>query len=343
MKKLLNTLYVTTPNAYLTKEGETVVIKVEDEIKFQMPIHNLEGIVCFGYIGASPALMKLCCDNNVGLSFLNEYGKFYARVSGEVKGNVLLRREQYRRADCIQSSLEIGKNIILGKLINCRSVLRRAIRDHSLIIDKNKIDEVINRISYKINYIDRATSLEELRGLEGEAAREYYSVFDELILWQKEDFYMKKRTRRPPLDNMNALLSFLYTLLAHDVQSALESVGLDPYVGFLHRDRPGRASLALDLMEELRPYLADRVAVTLVNRKQINGKGFIQKETYGVIMTQETKKEVLMAWQKRKQETINHPFLNEQINIGLLPYVQAMLLARYLRGDIDGYPPFLYK
>ncbi|SHJ83914.1 CRISP-associated protein Cas1 [Anaerobranca californiensis DSM 14826] len=343
MKKLLNTLYVTTPNAFLTKEGENVVIKVEDETKFRMPIHNLEGIVCFGYIGASPALMKLCCDKNVGLSFLNEYGKFYARVSGEVKGNVLLRREQYRRADCIQSSLEIGKNIILGKLINSRSVLRRAIRDHSLIIDKNKIEEVIYRLSYKINNIDRCSNLEELRGLEGEGAREYYSVFDELILWQKEDFYMEKRTRRPPLDNLNALLSFLYTLLAHDAQSALEAVGLDPYVGFLHRDRPGRASLALDLMEELRPYLADRVAVTLINRKQITGKGFIQKETYGIIMNQETKKEVLMAWQKRKQETIRHPFINEEINVGLLPYVQAMLLARFLRGDIDGYPPFLYK
>jgi CRISPR-associated protein Cas1 len=343
VKKLLNTLYVTTPNAFLTKEGENVVIKVEDETKFRMPIHNLEGIVCFGYIGASPALMKLCCDKNVGLSFLNEYGKFYARVSGEVKGNVLLRREQYRRADCIQSSLEIGKNIILGKLINSRSVLRRAIRDHSLIIDKNKIEEVIYRLSYKINNIDRCSNLEELRGLEGEGAREYYSVFDELILWQKEDFYMEKRTRRPPLDNLNALLSFLYTLLAHDAQSALEAVGLDPYVGFLHRDRPGRASLALDLMEELRPYLADRVAVTLINRKQITGKGFIQKETYGIIMNQETKKEVLMAWQKRKQETIRHPFINEEINVGLLPYVQAMLLARFLRGDIDGYPPFLYK
>jgi len=343
MRKLLNTLYVTTPNAYLTKDGENVVVKVEEEVKFRMPIHNLEGIVCFGYIGASPALMKLCCERNVGLSFLSEHGQFYARVSGEVKGNVLLRREQYRRADCAQASLGIARNIITGKLVNCRTVLMRAIRDHGLVIDTGKVENAIKSLSCHVKNIEQCSGLEELRGIEGDAAREYYSVFSELILWQKEDFYMDKRTRRPPLDNMNALLSFLYTLLAHDVQSALETVGLDPYVGFLHRDRPGRASLALDIMEELRPYLADRVALTLVNRKQISGKGFIQKETSGIIMTPETKKEVLMAWQKRKQETITHPFINEKIEVGLIPYIQAMLLARFLRGDIDGYPPFFYK
>lgn len=343
MRKLLNVLYVTTPESYLAKEGENVVIKVKNSEVFRIPIHNIEGIICFGYIGASPRLMALCAEKNVGLSFLSEHGQFYARVTGKVTGNVLLRREQYRRADKEKESLSIGSNCIIGKLANCRAVLRRAVRDHELSIDLEKIQSVINKLTYNIKRIEYCSSLDELRGLEGESAREYYSVFNELILFQKEYFYMHERTRRPPMDNMNALLSFLYTMLAHDVQSALESVGIDPYVGFLHRDRPGRASMALDLMEELRPYLADRVALTIINRKQINGKGFIKKETGGIIMDQETKRQVLAAWQKRKQEKILHPFLNEKVEVGLIPYVQALLFARFLRGDLDGYPPFLWK
>lgn len=343
MRKLLNVLYVTTPNAYLSKEGETVVVKIENQDVFKIPIHNLEGIVCFGYTGSSPSLMKLCAERNVGLSFLSENGEFYARVTGKIAGNVLLRREQYRKADCKNSSLMISCNVVTAKIVNSRTVLRRAIRDHEDIVDKERIDKVIDRLSYKIGRIERCKDSDELRGVEGDAAREYYSVFDQLILAQKEKFFMNERSRRPPKDNVNALLSFLYTILAHDVQSALETVGLDPYVGFLHRDRPGRASLALDLMEELRPYLADRTALTLINRKQVNGKGFVQKETGGVIMDPDTRKQVLSAWQKRKQETIIHPFLNEKIEIGLIPYVQALLLARFIRGDLDGYPPFFNK
>lgn len=343
MRKLLNVLYVTTPNSYLSKDGENVVIKVDDTEAFRIPVHNLEGIICFGYTGASPALMKLCAERNVGLSFLSEHGHFYARVTGKVTGNVLLRREQYRKADCRKTSLEIARNVITAKIVNSRAVLRRAVRDHDAVVDCDRINGVVEWLTYKVARIDRCHDANELRGVEGEAAKEYYSVINELILWQKEDFFMEERTRRPPLDNLNALLSFLYTILAHDVQSALETVGLDPYVGFLHRDRPGRASLALDIMEELRAYLVDRTALTLINRKQISGKGFIRKETGGIIMEQDTKKLVLSAWQKRKQETINHPFLNEKVEIGLIPYIQALLLARYIRGDLDEYPPFFCK
>ena len=343
MRKLLNVLYVTTPDSYISKDGENVVIKVNNTEIFRIPVHNLEGIVCFGYIGASPPMMALCAERNVGLSFLSEYGQFYARVTGKISGNVLLRREQYRRADKEDDSLRIASNFIIGKITNSRSVLKRAIRDHEDAINSEEVGHAISMLTRKIERIGRCNALEELRGVEGDAAKEYYSVLNELILTQKEDFYMNDRSRRPPMDNLNALLSFLYTLLAHDVQSALESVGLDPYVGFLHRDRPGRASLALDLMEELRPYLADRIALTLINRKQINGKGFIQKESGGIIMDQETKKEVLTIWQKRKREEITHPFLNEKIEIGLIPYTQSLLLARYLRGDLEQYPPFFWK
>lgn len=341
MRKLLNVLYVTTPESYLSKDGENVVVKVDNSEVFRIPIHNLEGIVCFGYIGASPALMELCAERNVGLSFLSEYGRFYARVIGKVSGNVLLRREQYRRADKEKTSLAIAKNCITGKVLNCRSVLKRCIRDHAENIDCILLNDVIVTLNLKINRIERCMNLDELRGVEGEVAREYYSVFDELILTQKDYFYMHERTRRPPRDNLNAILSFLYTVLAHDVQSALESVGLDPYVGFLHRDRPGRASLALDLMEELRPYLADRSALTLINRKQINGNGFVKKESGGILMDPDTKKQVITTWQKRKQQKIMHPFLKEKIEVGLIPYAQALILARYLRGDLEEYPPFL--
>ncbi|MCK4257572.1 MAG: type I-C CRISPR-associated endonuclease Cas1 [Halanaerobiales bacterium] len=343
MRKLLNVLYVTTPDSYLTKDGENVVVKVDNSEIFRIPIHNLEGIVAFGYIGASPALMKLCAERNVGLSFLSEYGRFYARVTGKVSGNVLLRREQYRRADQEKESLDIAKNCVLGKILNCRAILKRAVRDHNSAINSTSIMSVIEKFTRKTERVEKCISLDELMGVEGVAAREYFSVFDELILTQKESFFMHERTRRPPRDNLNALLSFLYTVLAHDVQSALESVGLDPYVGFLHRDRPGRASLALDLMEELRPYLVDRIVLTLINRKQIKGTGFLQKESGGIIMDSDTKKQVITSWQKRKREEIKHPFLNEKIEIGLIPYAQALLFARFLRGDLEEYPPFLCR
>ncbi|WP_298668823.1 type I-C CRISPR-associated endonuclease Cas1c [uncultured Methanofollis sp.] len=340
MRKLLNTLYVTTPESYLLRDGENVVVKVDGKEKFRIPIHNLEGIVCMGYMGASPQLMRLCTDSNVGLSFLTPSGRFLARVHGRVRGNVLLRRTQYRVADNAGESLDIARCFIQGKIVNCRTVLGRGIRDHGESIRCDRIRSVDVLLIENLQGIEECTNSDSLRGIEGNCAKFYFEVLDELILKQKDDFFITERNRRPPCDNMNALLSFLYTLLAHDVESALETVGLDPYVGFFHTDRPGRPGLALDLMEELRPFMADRLALNMVNLKQLKGSDFVRKEGGGVIMTDAGKKEILGAWQKRKQDQVTHPYLREKIPVGLIPYVQAMLLARFLRGDIDGYPPF---
>jgi CRISPR-associated protein Cas1 len=346
MKHLLNTLFVTTQGAYLSKEGETVVVSVERETKLQVPIHTLGGIICFGNVLCSPFLLGLCGKNNVHLSFLTENGRFLARVHGPVSGNVLLRRTQYRMADNEMSSKDIAGNIVTGKIANCRNVLLRARRDRIAThagACSEALGNAVRRLANSLEDISEAKTLGEVRGIEGSAAKAYFDVFDDLIMAQKDDFFFRGRNKRPPLDNTNALLSFLYTILAHDVASALEAVGLDPAVGFLHRDRPGRPGLALDLMEELRPYLADRLALSLINRQQIKGKGFSKTESGAVIMDDETRKEVLIAWQKRKQEEIIHPFIEEKIQIGLLPYVQALLMARFLRGDLEEYPTFLWK
>ncbi len=343
MKRLLNTLYVTTQGAYLAREGETVLVRVEQETRLRVPIHTLGSIVCFGQVGCSPFVMELCGERQVLLSFLSEHGKFLARVQGPVAGNVLLRREQYRRADCDDTSAEMARAVVAAKIANSRTVLLRAVRDHAEGVDAAALEHAANRLAFLLQELQAPLPLDVARGVEGDAARCYFGVFDHLIVTQKEDFFFRERSRRPPLDNMNALLSFFYTLLAHDVASALEGVGLDPSVGFLHRDRPGRAGLALDLMEEFRPLLADRLALSLVNRQQIRGKGFVRAETGAVVMDDATRKEVLVAYQKRKQEEMQHPFLGEKIAVGLLPHVQAMLLARYLRGDLDGYPPFFWK
>lgn len=343
MKKLLNVLYVTTPESYLSLDGENIVILMEGSEKFRVPIHNLESIVCFGYMGASPALMGFCANKGVGLSFLTPHGKFLARVNGSTYGNVLLRKKQYRISDNEVDSLPIAINCITAKLVNSRVVIERALRDHERNVDVNKLEGASAYIRNRINNLQSSKTLDEVRGIEGDCAKIYFSVFNELILQQQDSFFMHDRNKRPPTDNLNALLSFLYTLLAHDTQSALETVGLDPYVGFLHRDRPGRASLALDIMEEFRAYLVDRLALSLINRKQIASNGFTKRESGAVIMDSETKKEVLIAWQKRKQEKITHPFLNEKVSVGLLPYIQALLMARYLRGDLESYPPFLWK
>ncbi len=340
MKKLLNTLYVTTPESYLHRDGENVLVKIGSDEKFRIPIHNLEGIVCFGYMGASPRLMQLCSENNVGLSFLSPHGKFLGRVNGEVRGNVLLRRTQYRVADNSEASLDIAKGFIAAKIVNCRTVLGRSLRDHGEVIRCDRIRNADNLLIENLGKIETCPDADVLRGIEGNCAKFYFDVLDELILKQKTDFFIHNRNRRPPLDNMNALLSFLYTLLAHDMESALETVGLDPYVGFFHTDRPGRAGLALDMMEELRPFMADRLVLNMVNLQQICGNDFMKKEGGGVILTDKGRKAVLEVWQKRKQDAITHPFLNEKISVGLLPYVQALLMARFLRGDIDGYPPF---
>lgn len=343
MRKLLNTLYVTIPEAYLAREGENVLVKAENEVKFRVPVHNLEGIVCFGFAGASPGLMHLCCEKGVALSFLNEYGKFLGRVTGKVSGNILLRKNQYRWTDTDDISLRLANRFILAKILNSRAVLHRAARDHSSVVDGKLLSDTMRSLAKLAKQLDQVKDLQVSRGIEGKAANLYFNAFNQLILCQKEDFFMIERNRRPPLDRINALLSFLYTLLTHEVVAALESVGLDPQTGFLHRDRPGRPSLALDIMEELRPHFADRLAVTLINRKQIDASGFVIKENGAVVMDDRTRKEVLMAWQKRKQEEIIHPFLEEKVPLGLIPYIQSMLLARHIRGDLEDYPPFFWK
>jgi len=343
MKKLLNTLYVTSQGAYLNKEGETITVNVEREVRLRLPIHTLAGVVCFGNVMMSPFLMGFCAERGVRISFLTEYGKFLARIEGPVSGNVLLRRQQYRWADDPDKSAEIARAVVMAKVANCRTSLQRVLRDHSDIDGGTAVKTAVNAHESSLSMLMKTTVLDSVRGVEGDAARQYFSVFDHLIVAQKEDFFFRERSRRPPLDKMNALLSFLYTLLMHDVRSALETVGLDPGVGFLHRDRPGRPGLALDMMEELRPVLADRLALSLVNRLQIKGKGFTTTETGAVKMDDGTRKELLVAYQKRKQEELMHPFINEKVALGMLPFVQAMLLSRYLRGDLDGYPPFFWK
>ncbi len=347
MKHLGNVLYITTPEAYLSLDGENVVVKKEDDentsASTRLPLHNLENIVCFTWQGASPALMGACAERNIGLCFLTPNGRFLARVTGKVRGNVLLRRKQFEVAEKEAQSVPIAASFLLGKISNCRRVLDRAIRDHAMLVDVESLTGASNFMKETLKAIPACKSTDDLMGFEGSAAKIYFGVFDQLILQQREDFFFKERNRRPPLDNMNSLLSFLYTLLTNECASALETVGLDPYVGFLHQDRPGRPSLALDLMEELRPVLVDRLALSLVNRKQITGKGFTQKESGGIIMDDDTRKAVLTAWQERKKEEIVHPYLKEKIPFGLIPYVQAMLLARHLRGDLDAYPPFFWN
>lgn len=343
MKKLLNTLYVTTQGAYLAKEGETVVVKVNQEVRLRVPIHTIGGIVCFGNVSCSPFLMGFCGENGVGISFLTENGRFLARVHGPVSGNILLRREQYRRADDQSYSAKMATAFVVGKVANCRTVLQRVLRDHAQKTDEHALRQSVDDLSRSLESLSLNQTLDAVRGLEGDAAHTYFNVFDHLIVAQKERFSFQERNRRPPLDNVNCLLSFLYTLLVHDCRSALESVGLDPACGFLHRDRPGRPSLALDLMEEFRPFLADRLALSLINLRQVQGKDFKETETGAVMMNDETRKTLLVAYQERKQEEIIHPFLDEKITIGLLFHVQALLLTRCLRGDLDGYPPFIWR
>jgi len=343
MRKHLNTLFVTSQGAYLSKEGETVLVKVGNEARLRVPIHTLGGIVCFGNVLCSPFLLGFCAQNDVAVSFLTEHGRFLACVQGPVSGNVLLRREQYRRADDPQATTEVIKSILTGKLANCRTVLQRALRDHADKVDTQSLAEVSSRITNHLERLHRESSADVLRGIEGDTAHMYFTVFNYLITSQKEDFIFQERSRRPPLDNVNCLLSFAYTLILHDVRSALETVGLDPAVGFLHRDRPGRPGLALDLMEEFRPFLADRLVLSLINLRKVQKKGFTKMDSGAVFMDDDTRKEVLVTYQNRKQEEINHPFLGEKVSIGILFHIQAMLFARYLRGDIDGYPPFIWR
>lgn len=343
MKKLLNTLYVTSENSYLALDGENIVIYEEQEERGRLPLHNLEGIVSFGYRGTSPALMGACADKNISLCYLTPQGKFLARVTGKVRGNVLLREQQYAGSKDSEIGLAIAKNCILGKVYNARWVIERALRDHPMQVDTERLKTISLQLKHSLELIQNSVSKDQLRGYEGEAASLYFSVFDELILQQKKDFFFHGRNKRPPMDNVNAMLSFVYTLLTNSITSALESVGLDPCVGYLHTERPGRASLSLDLIEELRPVLADRFVLSLINKKIVTGKNFTRKENGAVLMDNELRKKFLTEWQKKKKEVITHPYLNEKIEWGMVPYAQAMLLARYLRGDLDSYPTFLWK
>ncbi len=343
MKKLLNTLYVTTQGAYLAREGETVLVRVEQETKFRLPIHTLGSIVCFGLVSCSPPLLQLCGERGVAVSFMSEHGRFYARMVGPVSGNVLLRREQYRRADDESVSASFARAVVAAKIANARTVLMRAARDRPDSPSAPTLSGAAEGLAGHLDRLREPLPLDTVRGIEGDAAHAYFGVFDHLITTQKDTFFLRERTRRPPLDPMNALLSFIYAVLQHDCSAALEGVGLDPQVGFLHRDRPGRPSLALDLMEELRPALADRVALSLVNLQKVRPRGFETTETGAVHMDDETRKAVLVAYQERKREELQHPFVGETVAIGLLPHVQALLVARWLRGDLDGYPAFFWK
>lgn len=343
MKKLLNTLYITQPSVYLSLDGDNIVLLKEEEKLGRFPLHNLESIVALGYTGASPALMGYCAERNISMLFLTMNGRFLARVTGQSRGNVVLRKKQYILSEDELRSAKIARNFIIGKIYNHKWMLERMTRDYPLRVNVEDFKETSQQLSSLILEVRTCEQLDRLRGLEGQAAISYNRMFDQMILQQKEDFYFHSRTRRPPLDNVNAMLSFAYTLLAHDTASALETVGLDAYVGFLHRDRPGRVSLALDVMEELRGVVADKFVLSLINKKLVNKSDFLKKENGAVIMTDEARKKFLAAWQSKKQETITHPYLGEKIQWGLVPHAQALLLARHLRNDLDEYPPFLWK
>ena len=343
MKHLLNTLFVTTEDAYLSLDGENVVVNREKEEIGRFPLHTLQSIISFSYAGASPALMGKCAEKSINMVFCSPRGRFLARTAGITNGNVLLRREQYRTADDEVRSCAIARHMIFGKVFNARWNLERTKRDHRLRIDEAEFSRVSAELKELLPQIEQAERLDSLRGLEGSAATAYFSLFDDMILRHKAEFAFDTRNRRPPLDRVNALLSFTYSLLAHDCASALESVGLDSYVGFMHRDRPGRTSLALDLMEELRPCMADRFVLTLINNQVMQGDDFVIEEDGAVRIMDESRRKLLKEWQSRKQETITHPYLEEKMPWGLVPYIQALLLARYLRGDLESYPPFLWK
>jgi len=343
MKKLLNTVYVNSPDRYLSLDGENLVISENGTEIGRVPLHNVERIMTFGYTGASPALMGKCAESGIELVFMKPSGHFLARVEGSVKGNVLLRREQYRIADSPERSLSIARHMIAAKLYNAGWSLERTIRDHGMRVDTEKLRKKSVFLREACKKAASAKDVDALRGIEGESASVYFSVFDDMILQQKEDFFFRTRSKRPPVDNVNALLSFSYSLATGMCASALEAVGLDPYVGFMHTDRPGRKSLALDLVEEFRTLMCDRFILSAINKRLITKEDLIQREDGAVVLTEEGRKNFIGAWQKRKYDEIKHPFLNEKVEWGMLPYVQAMLLSRYIRGDLDCYPPFMWK
>lgn len=346
MRRLLNTIYVTSEDAWLRKDGANLVIEVDGAERGRAPLHMLEGLISFGRPGASPALLAACAEAGITISHLDPNGRFLARVEGPRTGNVLLRRAQFRAADTPERAVEIVRGIVAAKAANQRTVIRRALRDHGDSLPahgREALEGAERRLTDVARRVLAADGVGLLRGLEGEAAQVYFGYFNHLLRNADPAFAFNGRSRRPPLDRINALLSFLYAMLGHDCRSALEAHGLDPQVGFLHVDRPGRASLALDLMEELRPVLADRLALSLINRRQLAPGDFILEEAGGVRLTDEARKRVLVAWQERKRDELTHPFLGETLPLGLVAHAQAQLLARHLRGDLDGYPGFIWK
>lgn len=343
MKHLMNTLFVTSDDIYLSLEGENIIAKKDGVVAARYPLHTIEQVFSFSYAGASPALLGACTERNIGFAFCTVNGRFLARIAGISNGNVLLRREQYRVADDDYRSCASVRPMIMGKIYNARASIERTRRDHALKVDTEKLNNASEKLAYILMQVKDVTDLDSLRGLEGAAATVYFSCFNDLILRDKETFCFNGRNRRPPLDNVNAMLSFAYTLLANDCASGLESVGLDSYVGFLHKDRPGRKSLALDLMEELRPCFADRFVLTVINNRVLKKEDFFKEENGRVQMKDTARKKVIQYWQERKRNVITHPFLKEKIMWGLVPYVQSLLIARYIRGDLDQYPPFFWK
>lgn len=338
------TLYVTTQGAYVGRKGQCLNVRANQQTLLTCPVHTFNSLVCFGNVTVSPFAMDLCAQSNVTISFLSKYGRFLARVTGPQSGNVLLRRQQYRISDDTNGQCaNIARAIVAAKIANCRTSLLRVMRDHPDETDQDGLTTACRMLASILNGLQNTSSLDEVRGAEGQAARYYFGVFNHLICYDGKGFVFNGRSRRPPMDNVNALLSFVYTLLVHDIRSACESVGLDPQVGFLHCERPGRPSLALDLMEELRPALADRFVLTLINRRQIQPQGFRKSESGAVEMSDKTRKTVITAWQKRKADQIAHPFLQDKMTLGLIPHAQAKLLARHLRGDLDAYPAFFWK
>lgn len=346
MRRQLNTLYVSTEGAWLEKDGANIVMQVDGTERARLPVHMLESLVCIGRVLVSPPLLGYCAERGISVSYLTQYGKFLARVEGPVSGNVLLRREQYRRSDDRPRCSAIVRNVLLGKVHNQRVVIGRTLRDHGSRLDEvayGALTQARKNLQRILDRLLQETDLDVMRGLEGDAAQLYFGVFDRLLRTDGTVLRFSGRSRRPPTDPVNAVLSFLYTLLAHDCRSALETVGLDPAVGFLHRDRPGRPSLALDLMEELRSVLADRITLSLLNRRQLTERDFVTLDNGAVSLKADARKAVLTAYQERKREELRHPFLEDHVPLGLLPAIQAQLLARYLRGDLEAYPPFLWK
>lgn len=343
MRPLKNTLFVQTQGAWLNKQGENVVMNIDYEVKGRVPIHKLDAIVCFGQVSISPALMAHCTDNGITITHLNQYGKFQARIEGAVSGNVLLRREQYRMSEDSDRTQLICHSIILGKVHNQRQVIRRYLRDYKQQLDAQVIEQLENaqvRLGNGLNKILTTQTLPDLLGREGEMAATYFSVFPQFI--RNADFHFPKRTRNPPTDMVNALLSFTYTLMTHDCRSALETVGLDPACGFFHQLRPGRPSLALDLVEEFRP-MVDRFVLSLINKKQLGKSDFKTEPNGAVWLKDDARQTFFKAWHDRKQQTIYHEWFEETVPFGLLPHLQATIMARHIRGDIDAYIPFLWK